>query len=210
LAFSSAAWYLGRRMSIISGRRQDFRGLPGRVGGALAVNVLVTQLQRVHASFSASSSISTSDEFTLGRSVGPEGRTPGVVGAHGAAFAPDVGDVVARAHELGPAQGQKVAELGIGTVVHGPVGFHGQQLAFLVGGKAHVDKEGRTLAGVGHLLMVVIDQKTGLPVARQAAPTRASMVGLNLYPKVPPAGFCTMTIFSGSTPRPGAIISMCK
>ena len=132
-------------------------------------------------SFSASSSMSTSDgKFRLGSAVAAEGRAPAVVGAHGAALATDGRDVVTRADELRAAQGQQVAELGVRAVVHGPVGLHAEQLAVLGGGHAHGGELGRTLAGVGLLLVPVVVQEDRTAGGQAAAPTRASMVGENL------------------------------
>ena len=85
-----------------------------------------------------------------------------MVGGHGAAVATDVGDAVTGADELGAAQGQQVAEFGVRAVVAGPVGLHGHDLAgLLVGGHAHLGPEGRTLAGVLLLLLVVVAQVAG-------------------------------------------------
>ena len=80
-------------------------------GGAGAQHVFIAQLQRILADFFRQEVHEDFRcKFTLGRAIGPEGRAPGVIGAHRAADAPDVGDIVAGADELGPALGQQVAE----------------------------------------------------------------------------------------------------
>ncbi len=70
--------------------------------------------------------------------------------------APNVGNAVACADELCSAQGEEIAELGVGTMVDHPIGFHGDYLTVLVRAVLELDEEGRALAGIGDVLVVVV------------------------------------------------------
>src|SRR5208283_498412 len=82
-----------------------------------------------------------------------------MVGAHRAATAPNAGNAVAGAYELCSAQGEKITELGVWTMVHQPVGFHGNYFAVLVRAVLELDEKGRALAGIGDVLIIVVSEE---------------------------------------------------
>src|SRR5208283_922253 len=82
-----------------------------------------------------------------------------MVGAHRAATAPNAGNAVAGAYELCSAQGEKITKLGVWTMVHQPIGFHGNYFTVLVRAVLELDKKRRTLAGVGDVLMIVVPEE---------------------------------------------------
>src|SRR5208337_5213538 len=82
-----------------------------------------------------------------------------MVGAHRAATAPNAGNAVAGAYELCSAQGEKITELGVWTMVHQPIGFHGNYFTVLVRAVLELDEKGRALAGIGDVLVVVVSEE---------------------------------------------------
>ncbi len=85
-----------------------------------------------------------------------------MVGTDRVAGAADVRNTITRADELGAPESEKVAELGVRTVVNSPVGFHGNNFAVLPRSVFQVYKEWRPLTGVSNLLEIVEIQETGL------------------------------------------------
>ena len=100
----------------------DLRILAGRGGGALPIDVFIPQFEWIDAKFFGEFIHQHfRGEFRLGRTVGPEGRSPGMIGTDSAAHPPNIGDIVAGTDELSTTQGQQIAELGIGAVIDRPI-----------------------------------------------------------------------------------------
>ena len=133
------------------------RDLLARVGVTFLPQVGVAEVKGIHADlFSQFVHADFEGEFGFRSAVAAEGSAVAVVRADGMAFATDVVQLVAEAHILGAADGQKVAEFGVRAVVAQPVRLEADQLAsLLVGRHGESRPEGRTLAGVILLLGVV-------------------------------------------------------
>ncbi len=141
------------------GEAEDFGGLPGGGGAAGAVDVAGPDFQGIHAHLGGQRVHQAfAGQKALGGAVGPESRAPGVVGAHRAPLAADVGDPVAGPDELGPPEGEQVPEFRIGAVVDAEVGLHGHYPALGVGAVADGHPEGGALARVGEVLVIVVAQ----------------------------------------------------
>ena len=188
---------------------QHVRLLAGRGGRGLVVEVLVTELERVLAHLLRQHVHGDlGRQERLRRTVGTEGRSPGVVGGDRAAAAADVLEVVARADELRLTDRQQIAELRIRTVIDPPVGFHRDQLAVLVAGQLDVDVAGRALAGVGDVLVLVVDQRhrfarSRWPPRRAALPWSARTCSRTCR-RSDSGSACS---FSGAMPMPGQIMA---
>ena len=136
--------------------------------GARPVQVLVAEFEGIHSHlFRQFIDQNLRSQERLRRTIGPEGRTPGMVGANGLPFAPDIGDVIPGANELGLPQGQQITELGIRAMVDHPVAFHRHDLAVLVGAVLEIDESGRTFAGIGDVLVHRVHQRNR-PAGRHA------------------------------------------
>ena len=131
-----------------------------------------------------------------------------MVGAYCTALAANGRNVVTCADELCAAQSKQIPEFRIGTVIHGPVAFHGEELAFLVRGQAQPGPERRTLAGIELLLRVVVLQMTG-PAGSQHGHTERGFHGrAELVAKgAARDGLHHDHVFLEIKPRPPAIIS---
>src|SRR5208337_538375 len=103
-----------------------------------------------------------------------------MVGAHRAATAPNAGNAVAGAYELCSAQGEKITELGVWTMVHQPIGFHGNYFTVLVRAVLELNEKGRALAGIGDVLVVVVSEENRTAGRHSGGPDQSFHGGTEL------------------------------